>query len=177
MAARAGLIPFAALIAAAGQGAASGMDMTEPQRRAFGAEVRAVLMAHPELAAPALAQSRSAPGKAIAPYAENIRRDLDLIDRYASDLFGSGLPGFGEPGARAAVAFFTRPGCPDCAAAEADLRRLARDLGLRVTLRDITEQAALAAALGLDMAPSYVLPHMMLRGRMPAVVLERYLTR
>jgi len=52
---------------------------------------------------------------------------------------------------------------------------LAARLGLRVTLFDMAEDAALAAELGLDMAPSYVLPDMMLRGAMPAIVLEKYL--
>jgi hypothetical protein len=36
--------------------------------------------------------------------------------------------------------------------------------------------AALVRDLGLDMAPSYVLRDRMLRGAMPAIVLDRYLS-
>ena len=37
------------------------------------------------------------------------------------------------------------------------------------------ENSALADALQLDIAPSYVFPDQMLRGHIPAIVLERYL--
>ena len=74
------------------------------------------------------------------------------------------------------AAFFTAENCPDCTRAEDELRTLAQRLGFRVAVFDIGSDAALARSLGLDMAPSYVLPEMMLRGAMPAIVLERYLT-
>ena len=48
-------------------------------------------------------------------------------------------------------------------------------MGFRATLFDMDRDAALARDLGLDMAPSYVLPDRMLRGAMPSLVLERYL--
>jgi hypothetical protein len=55
------------------------------------------------------------------------------------------------------------------------LRELAARLGLRVSLFDMGRDADLAARLGLDMAPSYVMRDRLLRGAMPAIVLERYL--
>ena len=152
--------------------------MTPDQQQAFGVLVRETLMAHPELAAPALGQSRPPPSAApVDIYAGHVQRDLDLIDRHAAALFGPQAPGFGPVGQDAALAYFKAPDCDDCAAAEAGLRRIARDLRLRITVLDMSADAALAASLGLDMAPSYVLPDMILRGRMPAIVLERYLTR
>jgi glutaredoxin len=74
------------------------------------------------------------------------------------------------------VAFFTAEDCPDCSRARDELHALADRLGFRVAVFDIGPDAALARRLGLDMAPSYVLPDMMLRGAMPAIVLDRYLT-
>ena len=45
-------------------------------------------------------------------------------------------------------------------------------------LEDVAARdAALAARLGLDVVPSYVLPRMMIRGEMPVFALERYLQR
>jgi len=58
----------------------------------------------------------------------------------------------------------------------ADLRALAERLGFRATVFDIEEDAGLARDLGLDVAPSYVMRDRMLRGTMPAIVLERYLS-
>lgn len=110
-------------------------------------------------------------------YQEDAARDLSMLERAADRLFAPNLPGFGITGATAAIAFFTRDDCSDCATTEADLRVLATRLGVRVSRFDITEDAALAAELGLDMAPSYVLPDMLLRGAMPSIVLEKYLTR
>ena len=52
---------------------------------------------------------------------------------------------------------------------------LATRSGFRAALFDIGKDAALARALGLDTAPSYVLPDKILRGAMPAIVLDRYL--
>ena len=56
------------------------------------------------------------------------------------------------------------------------MRALSDRLGLRINTFDMANDMALATELGLDMAPSYVLPDLLLRGAMPAIVLEKYLT-
>jgi len=94
----------------------------------------------------------------------------------AAQLFNPNHPGFGLMDAPTRVAFFTAENCPDCTRAQEELRALAEQLGFRVAVFDIGSDGALARSLGLDMAPSYVLPDMMLRGAMPSIVLERYLT-
>jgi hypothetical protein len=157
----------AALCLIASHGAA-GPQMT---RAPLGEAIRDTLIATPALLGP-LTQSRSAP---IDLYAEEVARDLDLLAREAPLLFAPGLPGFGPETATPRLAFFTAPDCPDCAAAESELRALADRLHLRVNRFDMVRDAALAARLGLDMAPSYVLRDRLLRGAMPAIVLERYL--
>jgi len=147
-------------------------DLTPAERAILGNEIRAVLLTLPELLPEPGARRAPAPAEV---YADEIARDLDRIAARADALFAPGLPGFGPSGAAHRIALFTRPGCPDCARAEADLRRLADAHDLRVTLLDIDENAGLARALGLDMAPSYVFPDRMLRGAIPPVVLRRYL--
>lgn len=110
-------------------------------------------------------------------YEEAVADDLAQIEKYGEALFAPTLPGFGMPSAAHVLALFVREGCPDCARAEADLRVLAQAHDLRVTLLDMDRNRSLADALGLDIAPSYVLPDMMLRGHIPPVVLEKYLSR
>jgi len=143
-----------------------------PMTRApLGEAIRETLIATPALLAP-LSAPEPAP---INLYADDIARDLDLLAREAPHLFAPGLPGFGPEDATRRLALFTAPDCPDCAQAEAELRALAGRIGLRVNVFDLGRDADLAARLGLDMAPSYVLPDRLLRGAMPAFVLERYL--
>ena len=139
-------------------------DLPQQSRTTLGEAIRSVLIDTPSLLAPI---TDPAPITGADLYADEATRDLDL--------FAPGLHSFGTEGAVPSIAFFTQSDCPDCAMAEAELRALAARLGLRVTLFDMAEDAALAAELGLDMAPSYVLPDMMLRGAMPAIVLEKYL--
>lgn len=143
-------------------------DLTATERAVFHAEIREALLGLPDLT------------EQIAPppinlYADAVESDLARIKSQAKRLFAPGLPGFGPKDAAQTVALLTRPACPDCARAEAELRELAKTHDLRVTLIDITKNPDLAQALELDLAPSYVLPDMMLRGHMPAVVLDRYL--
>ncbi|MEZ5715440.1 MAG: hypothetical protein R3D85_09845 [Paracoccaceae bacterium] len=151
--------------------AAAGTDftaLTPAERAIFHAEIRAVLLAHPEL-------TRPAPPVQPDLYAEDVASDLALIGAETARLFAPDLPGFGPPGAANRIALFTGPDCPDCARAEAELRDLAQGHDLRVTLFDRAAQPDLAARLGVDTLPFYVLPKMMLRGHMPAPVLARYL--
>jgi hypothetical protein len=140
-------------------------------RSPLGEAIRAALIDTPALLAP-LTPSDPAP---MDIYADEVTHDLDLLARESSRLFGPGLAGFGPAGALPRIAFFTAPDCPGCVAAEAELRALADRLGLRASVFDMGRDADLADRLGLDMAPSYVMPDRLLRGAMPAIVLERYL--
>ena len=144
-----------------------------PQSRApLGEAIRKALIATPEVLSEVI---RPAPAP-IDLYAEDAARDLGLLDRAAPRLFDPDHPGIGPEGAPTRIAIFTRADCATCATAMADLRALADRLGFRATVFDIEADADLARDLGLDMAPSYVMPDRMLRGAMPAIVLERYLT-
>lgn len=172
-----------ALARAAGPVAAAGLAapglaetdfsaLTPAERAIFHNEIRQVLLTMPELL-PA-ATPRPAPQPAEI-YADNIAADHARIDAHSDALFSHRLPGFGPAGAKFTIALFTRANCPSCARAEADLRDLAQTHDLRVTLLDMRRHRELAEALGLDIAPSYVLPDMMLRGALPPIVLKRYL--
>jgi len=150
-------------------GAAVAQDAPRQTRTPLGAAIRDVLIASPDLLAGLLAQP---PGDL---YAKEIARDLDLLQRAAPRLFDPARPGLGPEGAPVRIAFFTRAGCAPCATARAELAALASRAGFRAALFDMRHDAALARELGLDTAPSYVLPDKILRGAMPAIVLDRYL--
>lgn len=119
-----------------------------------------------------------APPAAADIYAEEIAADRALLAAEAGALFDSARPGLGPADAPVAIALFTGPGCAACAPATAELEELATRLGVRAVLIDTgadPADAALMRRLGLDLLPSYALPWGMIRGAMPAVVLERYL--
>jgi len=164
----AALVTVLALTATAPQ---AGPQMS---RSPLGAAIRAALIDAPGL----VSELTAAPPTAIDPidpYADEIARDLALLARAAPRLFDPDRPGLGPADAPTRIALFTRADCADCATARAELAALAARMGFRAALFDIGRDAALAHDLGLDMAPSYVLPDKMLRGAMPAIVLERYL--
>lgn len=143
-------------------------DLTPTERAVFHSEIREALLGLPDLS------ERIAPPP-INPYADAVENDLTRIKAQADRLFALDLPGFGPKDASQTIALLTRSDCAACALAEAELRDLAKPHDLRVTLIDMDANADLAQALDLDLAPSYVLPDMMLRGHMPVIVLERYL--
>lgn len=101
-------------------------------------------------------------------YAEDKANDLDRIEADATTLFPEGE----------AIAFFTGPDCPDCMKAASELSDIASKMGIGVNSFDIAdaENAALMARMTLDVVPSYVMPDRLIRGHMPAFVLERYLS-
>ncbi|WP_143042200.1 hypothetical protein [Citreimonas salinaria] len=103
------------------------------------------------------------------PYADEIADDLAMIAAEGDALFG------GE----ADIALFVGSDCAECAAAQAELAALAERIGVDVAVHhtDQADSAALMKRLTLDMVPSYVMPDRLIRGAMPAFVLERYLTR
>jgi hypothetical protein len=135
-------------------------------------EMIEVLTGLPEL----LPEPPSVPLEPGALYEDAARSDLALLDALADRLFGPGLPGFGPISAQNRVALMTSEACEACKQAEADLRDLSEVYDLRVTLFNADENADLLELLGLDMVPSYVFPDQMLRGAIPAIVLERYLS-
>lgn len=156
-----------------GQAVAAPAQDTAPQSRTpLGEAIREALVATPEV----LSEVAPRAPEPIDLYAEDAARDLDLLERAAPRLFDPAQPGLGPEGAPVRIALFTRDDCDACASAKTDLRALADRLGFRAAVFDIADHADLADALGLDMVPSYVMPDRILRGEMPAVVLERYLT-
>ncbi len=135
--------------------------LTEAERAIFHAEIRAVLMAHPEIVSPPSTMSA---------YDAAVADDLALIAAHREALFGPG-------DATASVAFFTRDKCDACETSLESLELISEAYGVTFMLLDMDEQAGLAAALGLTQAPAYVFEDMMFQGAMPAPVLERYLSR
>ena len=161
------------LAVAAGSDAARADGLFGPEGRAtLGAEIRALLLAEPEILEPALNPPSA--------FAEAVSADLSRLDDLAPRLFDPALAGFGPQNAALQIAVFIHDACSDCARAQDDLQALVKDHDLRVTLHRMDDNGAgaeLAQALELSEAPSYVLPDMMIQGHMPPVVLERYLTR
>lgn len=142
--------------------------LTPTERAIFHNEIREVLLTVPGILP-------DAPAPPINPYADAIATDLGRIAAQSETLFSAEEPGFGPPDATRTIALFTKEACPACTRAERDLRTLAEQHDLRVSLLDITENAALARRLEVDMAPTYILPDRMLRGHMPMIVLDHYL--
>ena len=162
---------WAALLAASALTAATAQERPQTSRAPLGEAIRAVLIASPDL----LSGLTATPRPPLDLYGAEIDRDLATLRRAAPRLFDPDRPGIGPADAPTRIAFFTRAGCADCATAWAELQALAERMGFRATVFDMGRDAALARDLGLDMAPSYILPDKMLRGAMPAIVLERYL--
>lgn len=145
-------------------------SLSARERAIFHDQIRIVLMAYPELARPD-------PVAPVDLYAEDIANDLALIDANRNALFSPSLPAFGNPESETLVALFVGADCPACDQARATLKALAASHDLRVTLIDAGQHAELADRLGVDTLPFYVFPKMMLRGDMPATVLETYIDR
>jgi hypothetical protein len=169
-------LPLAWLPAAVRAGAADApgatLGLTAAGRAALGAEIRALIRAEPGLIGDVLQPPD--------PYEQAVSEDLALLARLAPALFDPAAEGFGPADAAAGIALFIRADCPDCARAAAELQSLSESHALRVTLHRPDSDpaaAALAAELGLTESPAYVLPGMMLQGHIPAIVLQRYLSR
>ncbi|CUH66673.1 hypothetical protein TG4357_02557 [Thalassovita gelatinovora] len=150
-----------------GAAQADGVSSTDP---AFAAELRAALLADPEPV-----------WRAFNPPApddrEHIDRDLARLAAAAAELFDPTATRIGSPEAEHPLALFVRPDCPDCERAKDDLRQLSENIDLRVNFIDITRQADLVERIGVDMAPSYVLPNMIVRGHVPVAVIGKYLSK
>lgn len=139
-------------------------ELSGTERAILRAEIREVLLSLPRDLLP------DVPPPPVDLYAEAVSDDLAQIAAHGATLFGPDAP------ARS-IAFLTRDDCEDCTQALTELRDLAEATGWQVRVIDMAEHADIARALELDTMPSYVLPDMMLRGAMPAIVLEKYLSR
>ena len=170
---RAPVAAFAAVLGAAAPASAGKLFDTAAEHAAFATELRAALLANPEIVDAAL--NPAVPSGADI-YRDARDADLSLIRDEAARLFGPG-PRLGAEDAPVALAFITDGDCEGCADAEAALVALLSERGLAARRIDAAspEGRALTERLTLDALPSYVLPHMMVRGQIPPFVLARYL--
>ena len=136
--------------------------LTHAERRALGEEVRALLLAEPELAAPAVAPRNYA----AEAYQEKAQADLALISSLTDQVL-AGAP----------IALFTGDDCADCGRALAELEAITDTYSIIFTHHMMSDpaSAALAAQLGMTEPPFYVMADRILRGHMPDIVLRRYL--
>ena len=136
--------------------------LTHAERRALGEEVRALLLAEPELAAPAVAPRNYA----AEAYQEKAQADLALISSLTDQVL-AGAP----------IALFTGDDCADCGRALAELEAITDAYAITFTHHMMSDpaSAALAAQLGMTDPPFYVMADRILRGHMPDIVLRRYL--
>lgn len=136
--------------------------LTHAERRALGEEVRALLLAEPELAAPAVAPRNYA----AEAYQEKAQADLALISSLTDQVL-AGAP----------IALFTGDDCADCDRAVAELKAITDTYNISFTHHMMSNpaSAALAAQLGMTEPPFYVMADRILRGHMPDIVLRRYL--
>ncbi|NKX46996.1 disulfide bond formation protein DsbA [Rhodobacteraceae bacterium R_SAG8] len=137
--------------------------LTHAERRALGEEVRALLLAEPELAAPAVAPRTYA----AEAYQEKAQADLALISSLTDQVL-AGAP----------IALFTGDDCADCDGALAELEEITDTYDITFTHHMMCDpaSAALAAQLGMTDPPFYVMADRILRGHMPDIVLRRYLS-
>ncbi|SLN27610.1 hypothetical protein ROJ8625_01142 [Roseivivax jejudonensis] len=159
--------------------AAEGVPRALTERAAWTEEMRELLRASPEIVAPALGPTaRMSRTIAQEMYADEIASDLARIEAEAARLFARDRPALGAADQPAEIALFVGPDCPACATARDELDTLAARLGVAATLIDVSdpEDAALMARLTLDQVPSYAMADKLIRGHMPAIALERYLS-
>ncbi|NUH66308.1 disulfide bond formation protein DsbA [Sulfitobacter sp. S0837] len=153
-----------ALALATPAGASEQAEFPISNRAAFEAELRAAILANGDVIADALA----GPQPAKSEMQQYIEDDLSLLESLTPELL-----------AGRDLALFTADDCAECMAAARELKDLTDTYGLTFIQHDLStpQAAAWAAQLGLDEAPFYVLPNMILRGHMPAVVLQKYLAK
>jgi len=106
-------LPLAAL--------AEGLDLTEAERATFGTEVRATLLAHPEIV-----------DNALNPAAPDVYGDAARADkaRLVADMsiYETTARGIGADDPRVTLLFFEDYPCNDCAAAWAEAKALVTDI-------------------------------------------------
>ncbi len=145
-------------------------NLRPDERQILGRVIRDVLIATPELL--------HTDGPTVAAgYEAEVASDQALIRRHHATIFAEALPGVGVETAQLKVAFLTSPACEGCLKAEQELLELSKLHDLRVYVIDMTQHPELEENLGVDTLPFYIMPRMMLRGAMPATVLDQYFTR
>ena len=156
------LWPLLCLLSLPAQADTDIFNLTGPERTAFGAQVRALLLDEPELVQPVFAPPYA------GAYDDNVRADTTLLQDLETELLGG-----------AEIAIFVGENCADCAAAVAELEDISMASGTTFTHHDTrdADAAKLAELLEVDELPFYVMRDRILRGHMPAVVLTRYLTQ
>ena len=163
-----------AALAVVGLPVAADLGLTDAERLAFRAEVRAAILADPDIAARVADLLDPVVADVVDDlYGAAIADDLALIDRHRAAIFGD-----------AGLALFA---APDDAYADAVLETLARTRpDLTVRRHDVTAQtlatggdpsADLARTLGFDILPFWVTPRAFIRGDVPAVLIDRALDR
>ncbi|EAQ03343.1 hypothetical protein OB2597_01947 [Pseudooceanicola batsensis HTCC2597] len=106
-----------ALALSPGLGAAAGLDLSDDERAAFGQEVRAAILAFPEVVDRALTPPP-------AGYADEAQADLARLAQEA-DLAEASARGIGADAPRLTIVFFESFPCTTCGAAWRDLVALA----------------------------------------------------
>lgn len=175
----AGGSPVASLVVAslvAAGGAAAQLDLTEAQRDAFGAEIRALLLDEPEIVDRAL----SGPYADADPYADAVADDLSLIARHEAALFDAPADRTLGAGPVWIVAFVDLQSPAGQAVLEQLDRVAAQYPGIAV--RHVTtghvvagegRTAQLLQTLGLTLLPGFVTRRALIRGEVPDIVLLR----
>jgi len=145
----------AALVAGAAAGPAAAGWLNPEQRAAFGAELRAYLLDHPEVIEEALS------GAEARRQQRHADADLARLDAHADELFHSPADWVGgNPAGKTDVASFIGYGCETCQNALAAVLELARsDDEVRLVVKDVAapddpagERAALFAQAVLHVA-------------------------
>ncbi len=159
--------------------ALSDSRLSREERAALGAEIRALLLAEPQIVQRAMDTNKNgfAPPEGFDPYADDKQADLGLIADNRPALTDPARTAFGAADAPLTIAIITGRNCSDCATMLQDLEKLAETNPIRVTQFDIQKDAALAKAIGATSAPYTVFPDMFLNGQIPAPILQRYIDK
>lgn len=163
----------ALLVATTAQAAETDFRSLTPTERALiGREIRQVLLADPALTLPAFQPDSPAVPPAALGYRDEIDADRALLVELAPQLFAQPVAG---PENAPRLTIITAPDCLDCVA-KLDMLTDWATAG-RIHLYQLPLNTPAAQKLGLDTAPSYVFETMIVRGDVPAVVLEKYLAK
>jgi protein-disulfide isomerase len=134
---------------------AAALDLTEAERAAFGAEVRALLLDEPGIVGRALTPAPS--------YAEEAAKDAALLDELAGDLYRDPADfAEGPPDGRPLVAFL-QPACDSCPELLQELRVLVQENGAtRLIVKDFpafpqtdSQAARFLTAVLEELGPAY----------------------
>lgn len=166
-------LTLAALLAASPAQAAETdfRSLSDSERTLLAQEIRQVLLDNPALVLPAFDTPAPVPPAAIG-YQDDIDADRALLDTLSGDIFATPIAG---PQDAPRLAILTAPGCSACDAMQATLTDWAAQGRLRLFTLPLGSLPA--RQLGLDTAPSYIFERMIVRGDVPAVVLEKYLRK